>query len=191
MKFLSSTIQVCRRLIVYLLYLIFRLVVRLALGFTGYERRSVGTCTVLAPVEKMPTILEGIELLRTLDPSMFRCLTVEQSYCFLYSNKMGYEQLFEYFIITDKFLRRGKDGVAIFCVQCILDYELLVLPKWRNLSWRHRDAVKARSKIQQQMFNWVKQYPFPAELVQHYKTLAERWLSNELADNRQAAGDIK
>ncbi len=181
-RWLAALIQLCRRSIAYLTYLLFRLFLGPGLRFTGYKRMSVGTCTVLAPVQKMPTILEGIELLRVLDPSMFHRLTTERPCVFLYNNKFPYQQMLEYSLISDRFLRWGKEGVAIYCVQCILDRSLLWLPKSQNLTWSPERTFETRSEIQRQLFQWVKQRPFPAQLVAHYEGLAKQPLSSKSTD---------
>jgi hypothetical protein len=182
MNLLSSLIELCKRAIAYLIYLLFRLFLGVGLRFTGYKRMSVGTCTIVAPVQKMSTILEGIELLRVLDPAMFQRLTAERPYVFLYNNTFRYQQMVEYSMISDRFLRWGKEGVAIFCVQCILDRSLLWLPKSRDLLWGPEKTLEARSEIQRQLFEWVKQRPFPPQLVTHYEGLAKQPLRSTFSD---------
>jgi hypothetical protein len=50
----------------------------------GNKRSIVGTCTIIAPPKQMQIILEGITFLREIDSEMFKRLTVEQKYVFLY-----------------------------------------------------------------------------------------------------------
>lgn len=188
MRLLSSVIQVCRRSIAYLIYLLIRLFLAPGLRLTGYKRLRFGTCTLLAPAEQMRVVLEGIELLQTLDPAMFRRLTAERPYVFWYNEKATHLQAREYFVITNTFLHWGKEGVAIFFVQCILDFNLRFLPMVRNLAWNPEDKLAARYEIQRRVLEWLKKHTFPSELVVQYEEFAKQRSSNVPPNSRPNAG---
>jgi hypothetical protein len=57
----------------------------------------------------------------------------------------------------------------------MLDYELKFLPQLRNLAWTASDTTAARREIQQQVFEWMKQYSFPSGLVAQYEGFARRY----------------
>lgn len=181
---LPSGIKLCGRLAAFLIHLL----LRFALPFcrlAGYKRSRVGTCTFFAPAKQMQVILEGIALLRTLDPAMFQRLTAERRYSFLYDPKAKYMNAADVFVITKSFLSWGKEGIAIYFVQCILDFHLLFLPQLRNLHWKAANASAARSEIQRQLLEWMKRYSFPAELVGHYERLAQRSWSGSPTQSSQ------
>jgi hypothetical protein len=170
---LPSWIKLCGRLAAFPIHLL----LRLALPFcrlAGYRRSRVGTCTFFAPAKQMQVILEGIALLRTLDPAMFQRLTAERRYWFLYDPKGKYMHAADFFMITKSFLNWGKEGVAIYFVQCILDFHLIFLPQLRNLHWNAANRSAARSEIQRQLLDWIKRYSFPAQLVGHYERLTQK-----------------
>ena len=187
MKLLSSVIQVCRRSIAYLMCLLMRFSFPFG-RLAGYKRSCVGACTILAPPEKMPIILEGIALLQTLDPAMLRRLTGERPYFFWYNDKATFLQAGELFAITDSFLYWGKEGIAIFFVQCMLEFDLMFLPRLRNLQWRPEDTSAARSEIQRQVLEWIRQHSFQPELVRQYEEFAKQRPSNVPANSRREAG---
>ena len=150
-------------------------VIPLGLFLSGHRRSRIGTCTLWAPRGKMGVILDGMAFLESVDPVMFKRVTAERRYVFWYNPKGPVLQAAKYFAITDKYLYWGQEGVAIFFVQCMLDFTLKYLPQLRNLAWSPADTLAARSEIQGRLSEWIKQHPFPAELVVQYEKLAERY----------------
>jgi hypothetical protein len=162
----------------FLFYLFCRCVIQFATFFSldGYKRADVGTCTIVAPPKQIKIILEGIEFLRTIDPSIFRRLTAEHRYIFVYVSKpVARFQCRDIFSIDDACLSWGKEGICICLVQSILAFNLMYLPVESSLvvGNRGREAFEARREIQQQLLKWMAGHSFSPVLVKHYEELAK------------------
>jgi|SRR5579862_428063 len=174
MSFLSWINRVGRLMIARLLYLQLQLFLVPVLRLGGYKQSRVGSCTVLAPVDKMGVILEGITLLKTLDLAMYHRVTDERPYIVWYNEKARYIQYREYFTITDNYVSWGKEGVAVFFVQLILDFDVKYLPTNTAVTMDAEQTLEARYRIQRQVLEWLKPRSFPMEMVRQYEKFAKQ-----------------
>ena len=169
-------IRLVRHWAAYLLaYLPARILLRFIAPFSNYKRFKIGRCTVVAPAKQLEIIREGLTHLQAIDPEMYRRLIDERCYRFWYKDKGAHQflQCREIFAVADSYLSWGKEGVAIFFVQCMLDFNLQYLRMVRTFDHSAEAAKAARGEIQKQVFNWVKKHSFPPELVKHYEVIAK------------------
>jgi hypothetical protein len=121
-----------------------------------YERYVEGTCVILAPPGPLSTIKEGLHALRALDPTIFQELTVKRRFIFWY-HASKYLNAREVFTITDNFLRWGANGVIACFVQAVFDTS---------------SCAQTRNQMQQCVFNHLKKYSLPPELLKQYEVFA-------------------
>lgn len=184
---MSSLNKIYRGSVFYLFYPFFKIVTLLAGSFhiltAGYKRSVVGTCTIFAPPKQTQIILEGITYLGEIDQEMFKRLTVERKYVFLYHKKQrvvldGFNH------ITDDGLRYGKEGVAICLVQTILFRD--VNDSLGRFGVDYSKKIASQCDFKQQIFEFVKKRSFSPKLVEHFQKTAEkaRGLKNKQDDNQ-------
>jgi hypothetical protein len=158
-------IQFFRYSIVYVFfYLPVRFAMPLTLRLVGYKRAVVGTCTILAPQEKMQLILQGLTYLQTLDSGMFQRLTAKRRYVFWYYPNR-YLRCFELFTITDNFLSWGSEGVVACFVQSVLALTLKKPFPFKKFGAK----VLTRSHVQQQVIEWLEGHSFSPAFTKHYQ----------------------
>lgn len=168
--------RVGHRLLAYLHYSFIRFGLPVASYLDGFKRSIIGKCIIFAPPKQMQVIMDGVTYLQTLDPNMFMRLTAERRYVFWYYKRDL--QCREIFSICDNFILWGKEGVVTFFVQCILDYNLKLLPLDKTLGTREASAARRR-QIQQLLFEWLNKQSFNPELVRQYQEFAEAGSENE------------
>lgn len=134
----------------------------------GYKCTVIGKCTILAPLEQMQIIVNGILYLRDLDPEMFRRLTVDHPYLFWY-RKLEFIGCREIYTITDNFILWGNEGVATFAAQTVLDFNLRYLSQSQSC----RNSSATRREIKRQVFEFVKKHSFSPDLIKQYQAFAE------------------
>jgi hypothetical protein len=162
-----SPIWFCRSVAAKLLYLAVKYGLPTHARLVGYKRAVFGKCTIIAPAEKIQSIIDGIHYLETLDPQMFQRLTHEQEYVFWYHQKR-FLSCENFYSITDNFLLWGKEGIAIFFVQSILDFNLRYLPSRAFSARNHTAKSNTVKEVQRKLFDWIQEHHFPAELADQY-----------------------
>lgn len=155
-----------------LMYFVVRFGMPITIRLEGYKRSTIGKCVILAPPKQMQIILEGAKFLEAIDPSMFQQVTAERRYVFWY-HPTRFVSCREIFTVTDNFLLWGKEGVAICFVQSVLDFTWIRLPFEKALTWCRENTIAAHREVQQQVFKWISDHSFPAELLKQYKEISK------------------
>jgi hypothetical protein len=166
---ITDPIRLIRNSLAFILYLPLRYLMPVTLILAGWKRSVIGTCTILVPEKQRETILNGIAYLRTLDPEMYRLLTVEHKYVISYHPKR-FLQICSVVFISDNFLLWGKEGVAVFLVQCVFGFTI-DYPSWKNTVSRGV-RNRTRREIQLRLFEWISKQPFSPELINQYREFA-------------------
>jgi hypothetical protein len=168
---LSGPLAFCRRLITTAAYCAIRFGLPLSMRlFAGCKRSTIGSCTVIAPQKQMQLVLDGINLLKTIDLQMFQQLTAGRPFMFWY-NPEHITQLRDIFSITDNFLSWGKEGVSVFFVQCVLETNMEHVALTGAGDWTYQDGVRLRREVQIGVLDWIKRQPFSPELIKEYEEI--------------------
>lgn len=121
----------------------------------------------------MRVIREGMAYLQQIDPEIFQQFTTKRKHIVWYIGKpkFGNTQIREIFVITDKDLAWGKEGVVVFCVQCIFLYNLKYCSVESSLDPSHETRREARHEIRKKLLNWIRQHHLSPEMENQYERI--------------------
>ena len=109
----------------FVIYLCLKFLNGPGLFLTGCRKIRIGTCTIIAPLNKIPLIQQGFIYLKTIDLEMYERLTTEKPFTFIYIKRLPLSQkrskpIREIDFITDDFMNYGNEGVAVYLLQRFL-----------------------------------------------------------------------
>jgi hypothetical protein len=141
---------------------------------SGYRCATIGNCDILAPLNKLPSILQGFVYLQNIDPEMYERLIAKNQFVFCYEKKLPFRfkkpfRFREIYTITDNDLSWGNEGVAVRLVQSVLRNALST-----NFVKGSEEYLAASLKLHQQIFEWARNHSLPSELVEHYKIALDK-----------------
>ena len=156
----------------WILYWIMRFGIGPGLFLTRYRRVTMGAYVIVAPLNKMPLILQGFVYLQTIDMEMYQRL-VKNRICLCYIQKLPLSSkqqkpLQEIYTITDNYLKWGNEGIAVCLVQTVLWHEFRT-----RLSKDSKGHLAASFILKQQLYEWIKGHSFSPELVKQYQKALE------------------
>lgn len=169
---LLEPFRILRNLLVFLTYLPIRYSLPITFRVFGAQKRVIGRCIIIAPPEQMRVLLEGIEHLRSIDPIMFKSLTIDHQYVFWYHPKR-YLSCRDVFSIPDSYFNWGKEGVVIAFVQSVLYFTISYVNWEKNSFETSQKRVARQNEIPKRLYEWMTRHSFSPELLQQYQEFAK------------------
>lgn len=153
----------------------------LAAILSGCQKLKYGSSVFWMPKQKVQIVTEGVELLRNRDPEMFSRLTSKQRLIIFYAPPqapLDRKSNHRVFLMHDKFIQFGPEGVACFIVQSLTIAAAVHRVNQHKLDAQERVALKAVSR---NMVDWLTKHSFHQNLIDAYQKVVERQKQAQLS----------
>jgi hypothetical protein len=156
----------------YTVYLFVITLLPLIAWVCGGFKLKYGNSIVWTPREQKQAIQDGVECLRKCDSDMFLRFTKQRLNIAYSFNMKSANNGGRFYNLSERYLKLGSEGIAVFMVQCTLLAEASPSLNRCKLKTVELEALKVAP---QKALDWMIQHSFHASLINSYRKVVEKW----------------
>lgn len=154
------------------LYVFVKAITFVVVWISRGRRLRYGTSVIATPKEQSQAIQDGVERLRKCDPEMFSRFSRRRLNIAYSSNRRGPNNGGLFYILSERYIKLGAEGVAAFIVQCTLLAEASPSINRFRITANELAALKIALR---KVLEWMQQHSFHPGLINSYTKVVEKW----------------